>query len=265
MELKKCLFAVSGAIAWITMNTPENLNAIDVEMADELLYLLELCENDPAVKVVVLSGAGKAFSAGGDIRFLHKRMQNGDEYKTDKRLVKRVGQLALNIKQMGKLVITMVGGAAAGAGANLAFSGDFVFASEKTLFIQSFAGVGLVPDTGGAYLLSRIIGSQKALELCVLRRPVYAAEAKDLGLVYSVCRAEELEGATLAFAAELAAGPLLSYQGIKRQIFAASFSGLGAYLVNAEQSTMNVCVNSQDYKEGVFAFIEKRPPGFIGK
>ncbi|MDL2218900.1 enoyl-CoA hydratase/isomerase family protein [Ruminococcaceae bacterium OttesenSCG-928-O06] len=266
MELQKTTFENQNGIGVITMTYEANLNALDVTMATEVLYHLNQCDEDPAVKVVLLAHSGKAFSAGGDITFMYKKLQSGEQLGGGKsELSILVGQLTLTIKKMKKLVISCVGGVAAGAGTNLALSADFVFASEKARFIQSFAGVGLVPDTGGSFLLSRILGSQKALELCVTARPVKADEAKTLGLVYAVYPPEELAQNVMEFAAKLAKGPLLSYENIKKQNFYANFRDYEDYLNNCELETLAICGGSEDFREGLAAFVEKREPNFQGK
>ena len=179
MEYKKTAFHCEAGVATITMDCPENLNAIDVDMAKELLERLYQCDRSSEVKVVVLKGGVRAFSAGGDIRYLYDNIQRGVVESSE--LVVLVGKLALAMKQLNKLVICAVSGSAAGAGANLALSGDFVVCSENARFIQAFVGIALVPDTGGPYLLSRSIGAQRALEMCITGRPVPAEEASGWG------------------------------------------------------------------------------------
>ncbi len=262
MERKKTIFRCEAGIAVITMDCPENLNAIDVGMAKELLELLHQCDQDPQVRVIVLKGGAKAFSAGGDICYLYDSIQRGVTESSE--LVVLVGELALAMKQLSKLVICAVSGSAAGAGANLALSGDFVLCSENARFIQAFVGIALVPDTGGPYLLSRSIGAQRALEMCITGRPVPAEEAFRLGLVHKICPKEELEAHTMALARRLAAGPLFAYANIKKQVYGAAFHDYERYLHQVEETTMNACADTHDYKEGVQAFVEKRPPNFNG-
>ena len=262
MIFKKTTFFCQDGIATLCMNCPENLNAMDVDMAKELLERLYKCEQDPEVKVIVLKGGTKAFSAGGDIRYLYDNIQQGISESSELAIL--VGKLALVMKQLSKLIICVVSGAAAGAGANLALSGDFVLCTENAKFIQAFVGIALVPDTGGPFLLSRNIGAQRALEMCITGRPVSAMEALRLGLVYQICPKEQLEEEAMKLARKLAAGPLFSYANIKRQVYGAAFYDYERYLHQVECPTVTSCAGTHDYKEGVCAFIEKRPAQFIG-
>ena len=264
MEYKKNIFTIEDNIGIISMNYPSNLNAIDMEMVEELLNILDECENNPEVKVVVIKSAGKAFSAGGDIGYFYKNIQAGGEINMDD-LIEKAGLVSLNIKKMSKMVITSVNGAAAGAGANLALSGDFVVAADNAKFIQAFINLGLVPDTGGTFLLSKTIGPARAMELCATGRPLGAEEAKAWGLVYQVCPKEELEEQTMKLAKKLTAGPLIAYGALKKQFFEANYADYARYLAEGEVPTQSVCIASEDFKEGVCAFIEKRKADFQGK
>lgn len=264
MELKKLLYSVEDGIGIVTMNYPKNLNAIDEQMADELKYIIDVCERDTNVKVVIFKGADKAFSAGGDIGYFYSLIQSGSEVNMDG-LIGKVGDVTDGFKKMSKMVIACVSGAAAGAGVSLAFSSDFVICADNAKFIMAFVNLGLVPDTGGSYLLARSIGAQRAMELCATGRPMKAEEAKNLGLVYEVVPNEELNDATMKFAKKLAVGPLLSYKNIKRQIYAANLADYHRYLTECEIPTQRECAASQDFVEGVKAFMEKRKAAFAGK
>lgn len=264
MELKKTIYTVQDGIAVIKMNYMKNLNAIDEQMADELIWLFDQAEKDDQVKAVVLQGADKAFSAGGDIGFFYKQIQAGGEVSLDG-LIARVGTLADNMKKMSKLIVTSVCGAAAGAGVSLALGGDFLVCADNAKFILAFVNLGLVPDTGAAYLLSRSIGAARAFELSATGRPMGAQEAKDLGVAYQVVAKEELEEATMKLAKKLAAGPLVSYKNIKKQIYEASFSDYKKWLDEIEAPTQHECALTEDFAEGVKAFMEKRKAAFTGK
>ena len=223
MELKKLIYTVQDGIAIITMNYLKNLNAIDEPMADELLYVVDAAEKDPAVKVVVLKGSPKAFSAGGDIGYFYQLIQAGGEVNMDG-LISKVGAVADGMKRMSKIVITSVCGAAAGAGVSLALGGDFMICADNAKFILAFVNLGLVPDTGATYLLSKSIGTARTMELAATGRPMSAEEAKALGLAYKVTTVEELDEVTLTFARKLAAGPLISYKNIKKQLYDANYA-----------------------------------------
>lgn len=264
MEVKKLIYKVEDGIALITMNYMKNLNAIDEQMADELLYVLEQADRDPAVRVVVLTGAEKAFSAGGDIGYFYQLIQAGGEVNLDS-LIRKVDLVADMLRKMSKIVITSVSGAAAGAGVSLAFGSDFLICADNAKFILAFVNLGLVPDTGLTYLLTKMIGPARTMELAATGRPVGAEEAKQLGLVYQVTAAEDLHAVTMEFARKISAGPLLAYKQIKRQIYAAAYTDYKKWLEETEVPTQRVCAASLDFQEGCRAFMEKRKPVFQGK
>lgn len=264
MELQKLIYTVEDGIATIAMNFPKNLNAIDEQMADELMYVVDAAEKDPAVKVVVIKSLGKAFSAGGDIGYFYKLIQAGGEVNMDG-LISKVGVVADGLKKMSKMVITSVNGAAAGAGVSLALGGDFMICADDAKFILAFVNLGLVPDTGATYLLAKSIGTTRALELAATGRPVGAEEAKALGLAYKVTTSEELEAVTMKFAHKLAAGPLVSYKNIKKQIYDTCFADYKKWLDETEVPTQRECAASMDFQEGCKAFMEKRKAVFEGK
>ncbi len=264
MELQKIIYSVDDGIATIAMNYPKNLNAIDDQMADELLYCLAEAESDPAVKVVVLNSTGKAFSAGGDIGFFYKLIQDGGEINMDS-LIGKVGKVTNGMKSMTKMIIASVAGAAAGAGFPLALSADFIVAAENAKFMLAFVNIALVPDTGATYLLCKEIGEKKTMELAATGRPVDAAEAKDLGIVYQVVPVEELAAATAKLAKKFANGPLVSYKNIKKQVYASCFTDYERYLDNVENPTQHECSNTKDFVEGCSAFMEKRKAVFKGE
>ena len=264
MELQKLIYTVEDGIAVVTMNYMKNLNAIDEQMADELMYVVDKAEHDPDVRVLVIKGAEKAFSAGGDIGYFYKLIQAGREVNMDG-LISKVGSVADGLKKMSKIVITSVSGAAAGAGVSLAIGGDFMICADNAKFILAFVNLGLVPDTGATYLLTRLIGPNRTMELAATGRPVGAEEAKALGLAYKITTVEELDSVTMAFARKIAAGPLLSYKNIKKQIYDAMYVDYKKWLDETEVPTQRECSASMDFQEGCKAFMEKRKAVFQGK
>ena len=264
MGFEKLLYSVEDGVAVITMNYIKNLNAIDEQMAEELKKALDDAQEDPKVKVVVLKGSDRAFSAGGDVGYFYHLVQKGGEVNMDS-LIQKCGLVADGIKKMSKIVITSVSGAAAGAGISLAAAGDFMICADNSKFILAFVILGLVPDTGATYLLSKSIGAARTMELAATGRPMTAEEAKAVGLAYQVVPKEELTEATMKFARKLAAGPLIAYKNIKKQMYAANYADFKQYLDKIEVPTQREAASSDDFKEGCCAFIEKRDPKFVGE
>ncbi len=260
---EKLQYNVTDGIATIEMVHPKNLNAIDSKMADELVAALDLADKDEAVKVVLIKGGERAFSAGGDIDYFNECIHADGPVVLDP-LIKKVDDLAFACKKHSKLLVAAVRGSAAGGGASLALACDFVFCTEDARFILSFIQLGLAPDAGITYVLTKQIGDKRTLELSVTGRPVGSTEAKELGLVHEVTTKEDLDEKALAFAKKLAAGPIVAYTQIKKQIMTASYSNYEQFLAE-EMDVERICSNTEDFKEGVTAFLEKRKPVFKGK
>ena len=255
MDYKMIHYTVERAIATITLDYAPTLNALDMNMSLEVESALKEAEADQAVKVVVLAGAGRAFSGGGDIRFMKAHCDEPDFAKES------MGPLA---GKLSEIVICAVAGACAGGAANLAFACDFIYAADNAKFLQAFVGIGLCPDTGGVYTLPRMIGTHRAFDMFVTGRIVAAKEAYDIGLVKAVTTKEELLPTVYAFAEKLTKGPTLAYRNMKKLMFESMYKGFEEYM-KAESVYLGECSSSEDFKEGITAFLEKRPAEFKGK
>jgi len=259
MKFVKIKYAVDGGIAVISMNTPKNLNALDEAMADEVAHALACAKRDCAVRVVLLCSSGKNFSGGGDIGAMHNALS--DETPDFSAAIRKVANVSLKIKELPKPVIAAVSGAVAGAAFNITLACDFCIAADNAQFIQAFVNLALIPDGGGFYLLTRAVGVNKAIELAMTGRPVSAAEAKELGFVCQVCASDALAEAAEKFARGIASGPATSYASMKRLIMQSQFKDFKDY-ISEEIKEQAACIGTEDYKEGVRAFVEKRKPKF---
>jgi enoyl-CoA hydratase/carnithine racemase len=263
MEYKKIIFSVENGIARIILNSPKNLNAIDEPMVDEIMDALKIIEKSEDAKVVVLSGSGRSFSAGGDIRMMIRCIEGNNLRDLDGGILK-VGMLSLALKKFSKPVIASVHGAVAGAGFNVALACDFIIAAENAKFIQAFVNIALVPDAGGVYLLTRAIGVNRTNELIMTGKPLSAEDAKDLGLVNNVVSEEELFSETENFAKKMTQGPSLAYQRMKELIFESEYLGFEKYL-ELEVKNQKLSGRTEDFKEGIISFAEKRRSEFQGR
>jgi len=253
------IYEKQDGIAKITLNRPQALNAFTAEMNRELQEVLKEADGDQTIRCLLLTGAGRAFCAGQDL----KGRTPGKKGSLGESLRKNYNPIILRLRRTEKPVIAAVNGVAAGAGCNLALACDLRIAAEEAKFIQAFVRVGLSPDSGGSYILPRLVGFSKAMELLLLGEPVDAREALRIGLVCRVVPANELGGTALELAARLARGPR-SIGLIKRALNRAMLSDLESQL-EYEAYVQEIAGRSADYDEGVRAFLEKRQPVFKGE
>lgn len=254
------LYEVENNIAFITLNRPEKLNSINRPMSDELKDALRFAKDDREVRCVVITGAGRAFCAGQD---LAEALEKSDE-PLGETVRYSYNPVIREIRELPKPVIASVNGIAAGAGANLALCCDFVLAAEDASFIQSFSNIGLIPDSGGTYFLPRLVGLPRAIALAMLGHKISAKEAREIGMIYDACPSPELQEQTKKLAGRLAQMPTKGL-GLTKKALNASFENNLEEQLKLEAELQSVAGNTEDYQEGVKAFLEKRKPNFKGQ
>jgi 2-(1,2-epoxy-1,2-dihydrophenyl)acetyl-CoA isomerase len=250
-------------VSTLTLNRPDKLNALNTELAVALNEALGRVGMDKNIHAVVLTGAGRAFCAGGDLKEIWQGRQENNIAVLEPLL--RAGmQAVLKIRTMRQPVIAAVNGAAAGAGMNIALAADVRFASETAVFGQNFAKVGLFPDYGGTFFLPQFVGPAKAAEMFYTGDMIDAKTALEMGLVNHVVPAEKLEGEAKAFAKNVAHGPRTASRAVKQVLFGNQRVELTRALEYEVEEQMK-CFASEDCAEGLRAFFEKRKPNFQGK
>lgn len=262
MEYSAILFGVQDGVAQITLNRPKVLNSINLDIARDLMYAILRCDEDPAIRAVVINGAGTLFSAGGDLKTFSAQKKNLPYYV--KEASTYLHAAISRLTRMDPPVIAAVHGYAMGAGVSLAIACDIVIAAETTRFMLAYTRVGLTPDGSATYFLPRTVGLKRALELTLTNRMFSAQEALELGIVTRVVPEKDLLLEARAIATQLAAGPTRTYGASKRLLHNGWNETLETQMEQESQSIANIS-RAEDVHEGITAFLEKRPPKFKGE
>ena len=247
--------AIENAIATITLSRPEKLNAFTGTMREDLLAALRTCDEDETVRAVVITGAGRAFCAGGDVEYM-ATLQKSNDIAAFRKLLDAGRDVVLQLVSMEKPVIASINGVAAGAGCNLALACDYRIASDEAKLAETFVRIGLHPDWGGTWLLPRLVGRGRAMEILMSGRMVGAAEALVIGMVDRVVPAADLAGETEKLARSIADGPPLAIAAIKRALNASERNDLRAQ-IELESEHQIECFQSDEAKQRIAAFTRK--------
>jgi 2-(1,2-epoxy-1,2-dihydrophenyl)acetyl-CoA isomerase len=253
----------SGGAAKIELNRPERMNAWDDQFSVDLLAAIRAVTDDPDVRAVLISGAGRGFSSGADLKASLADGAEGGTPDIYGRLTKRYHPIIVGVREMPKPVVAAVHGAAAGIGASLALACDLVVAAESAYFLLAFVNIGLVPDGGSSLLVPARVGFARAAEMALLGERVPAGQALDWGLINRVWPDAEFGARADELITRLAAGPTRSYAGAKRSLNNWLYTGMDAQL-ELEARIQQEAAGSADFIEGVMAFTEKRAPRFTG-
>lgn len=256
-------FTVEEGVATLTLNRPEAANGIDMEMARELMQAAIRCDEDPAIRAVLLTGsAGKMFCAGGDLKSF---AAYGDAIASAiKELTAYLHSAVSRLARMEKPLVVAVNGTAAGAGFSLAIAGDLVLSAASAKYTLAYTAAGLTPDGSATWMLPRLVGARRAAELILTNRRLSADEALQWGLVNEVVADEELAGKAQALARKLAAGPTRAF-GMAKKLLLASFENGFETQLELEARGIAGMTNTRDGREGIQAFMEKRAPRFTGE
>lgn len=260
MSFNSILYENKGSVAHIALNRPDVFNAFNDEQSYELQDALKQASRDAAVRVIVLSGAGKAFCSGQDL----KAIASTQNRSLSESLYKRYNPIIKAMREMPKPIICRLNGVAAGAGASLALACDFIVAAENASLIEVFINVGLVPDSGSSYFLPRAVSPARAFELATMASKVTAQQALEWGMINRVVAADQLDEEVGNIANYYAQAPTQAIGMIKKMLNKASYSDLDTML-QYEAWCQEIAGRSHDYKEGVTAFNEKRKPEFKGQ
>ena len=262
MSESELICVVQGHVATITMNRPDRYNALSLQMIERFLELVSACEEDREIRLVILTGAGTAFCAGGDVKEFAEHLGAISQHL--RRLLASFHAAISRMSRMSKLFIAAVNGVAAGAGMSLAMACDLAVAAESARFTMAYSKIGATPDGSSTYFLPRLVGLRRALELTCTNRVLTAKEAEAWGLVNRVVPDAELPATVNALAAQLVASPTLALGRAKRLFMMSQQESLETQMEN-ETQLIALSSKTDDFREGVKAFVEKRRPVFMGE
>ncbi len=262
MSYETILFEIDNSIAKLTLHRPEKLNSFTIRMHEEIRDALKRMEQDTSIRVLVITGAGRGFCAGQDLS--DRVMAPGQEVDLGASIERDYAPLVRRLRALEMPVLCAVNGVAAGAGANLAFACDLVIAGKSASFVESFAKLGLIPDTGGTYFLPRLVGTARAMGMALLAEKISAEQAAEWGLIWKCVADDELPGEIEKLARHFAAAPTKGLARMKQAIYGSGQHSLDEQL-DMERDFMRELGRSADFREGVAAFLEKRSPRFAGR
>jgi 2-(1,2-epoxy-1,2-dihydrophenyl)acetyl-CoA isomerase len=260
MNYQTLLVEIKEHTALVRMNRPERMNALALDLRTELTACLNGLGGDPDVRAVILTGSGKAFSAGGDLAELKEKMTVAES----RDYVRGVSRIITALRNLEKPVIAGVNGAAVGAGFSLVMASDLVVASEKAFFSMAFSKVGLVPDLGANFFAPRLFGNHRAKEMAFFGKTLTARELWEMGFINYLVEPEALEAKLLEVAGQLVQGPPLAL-GLAKKMMDQSWDLDLEDMLETEALVQATCLQSEDFQEGAAAFYEKRPPRFKGR
>lgn len=263
-QSQELLVQTAQGVRTITLNRPERLNALNAALAEAIQAAINAASSDDAVRVIVLTGAGRGFCAGLDLSDSAAAALDGQNRHTKLDVLGWVGRQALTLTMCDKPIIAAINGAAAGAGLSLALAADIRLMAAGTRITTGYLRRGLVPDGGMAYFLPRLVGTSRAAELILTARDIDAEEAERMGLVSRVFPAEGFQEAVTSYAAELASGPPIAHTLAKRLLAQSPDLDLRTML-QLELASIKMCFTTEDVREGMLAFLQKRKPAFQGK
>lgn len=262
MTYQTLTFELSGGVATITLNRPDNANAMNRAMIYDLFNVALACDSDPAIRAVIITAAGKMFCAGGDLK---EFAAQGDAMPVFITEIATVLHAAITrLQRMDAPVVIAVNGIAAGAGLSLMASGDIVVAAEDAAFVSAYTAAGITPDGSATYFLAKHIGLMRAKELILTNRRLSAAEAAEWGLITKVVDPDQLQAEAKALAAGFATGPTRAYGSAKRLLLSAFANSLETQLENETVSLADL-TRGHDGREGIEAFAARRKPAFVGR